>query len=300
MRSALLLGLTVLTVATALGCGDASTTSAYAGRRSSAVAAGEHDPDDVGDQSEDDGNPNADSLPPPPATPGTATGQLGVTLSNATPAVDLGEQIDIDVTIEPKGGFTGAANLTLTGAAADTVATFAPATVTLGAAPVTAKLTLKVPVTAVPSPAAGSTALVVTATAGTVVATANANFKINPKVKLTIPMNIDALRTTGTKFLNEWGTAFGATPTALKTQAGNPIVVTVFNADNKTHIVHGNNGFQHGSTTAGQEVQPNAFEMQNGAPRVRSLPPGANVNGYPHEGGAGQSAGFQISVVAAP
>jgi hypothetical protein len=225
-----------------------------------------------------------------------------VTLSSATPAVDLGEQIELTVTVEPKGGFKGEADLTATGLPAGVVATITPAKITLNTTAGTAKLLIKVPVNAVPSAPGTSSPLVVTARSASAPApaTANANFKVNPKLKLVIPVNIDALRSTGTKFLDQWGTSFGATPQPLQTQAGNGIVVTVFNADSKQHIVHGNNGFAHGDTTAGQEIKPNAFEMQNGAPRTRTLSPGANVNGYPHEGSAGASAGFRIQVNAVP
>jgi hypothetical protein len=90
----------------------------------------------------------------------------------------------------------------------------------------------------------------------------------------------------------------GATPQPLSTQTGNPIVFTVYNGDSVGHIVHGNNGFTHGDTAA--NIPPNSFEMLNGAPRTRTLAPGGTPNGYPHEGAAGASAGFQIRINAAP
>ena len=300
MRNALSLLVGVASLSLLAACGDASPSGGIARRPASALAGGVDDgqPSD-GETAPDPGNPNATTAPPAPTTPGQATGELGVTVSSATPAIDLGEQLEITVTVEPKSGFKGEAQLTLTGLPTGATGTFTPATVTLNTTPATAKLLLKVPVTAAPTAAGGSSPLVITAKAGAIAATANASFKINPKMKLTIPMNIDALRTTGTLFLDQWGPAFGANPTPLQTQAGNGIVVTVFNADSKAHIIHGNAGFAHGNTTAGQEVQPNAFELVNGAPRTRTFLPGASVNGYPHEGGAGASAGFRISVKAA-
>lgn len=303
MRNVLIVACVGMFAVSMVGCGDASSSSGIQrrGGAPSNIGGGVSDGEDDSDQdTPDTGNTNATTPPPAPTTPGTGAAAFDMALSTATPNVNLGEQVEITVTITPKAGATGDADLTVTGLPADATGTFAPAKVTLGAAPVTSKLTVKVPVTAVPSAPNTSSAIVVAAKQGTAQATANANFKINPAVKLTIPVNIDALRTTGTVYLDQWGTAFGANPQALKTQAGNGIVVTVFNADSKQHIVHGNNGFTHGSTTAGQEIQPNSFEMQNGAPRTRTLNVGANVNGYPHEGANGTSAAFRMSVVAAP
>ncbi len=302
MRTALIVAALGIACVSLSACGDASTSSGPLRRgNQSTIGGGVNDgQDDSSQNTPDQGNPNADAKPPAPTTPGTSTGEMGVTVANATPASDLGDKVDITVNVEPKAGFKGNADLSVTGLPAGVTATFSPTQAVLNTTAVPVKLTLTVAMTAVPSAAGASSALVITAKSGTVTATANANFKVNPKAKLTIPMNIDALRTTGTKFLDQWGTTFGANPTPLKTQTGNPIVFTVFNADSKQHIVHGNNGFAHGSTTAGQEVQPNAYEMLNGVPRTRSLPAGSNVNGYPHEGTNGTSAGFQIQVQAAP
>ncbi|MBS2016634.1 MAG: hypothetical protein JST00_27370 [Deltaproteobacteria bacterium] len=303
MRTALILAALGTFAVSLAACGDASTSAGTTRTRPpSQLGGGVDDGQDDSDQdTPDQGNPNANTPPPPPSGTGTTTGQLGLTLSTATPAAGLGDKVELTVNVEPKQGFTGNAELAVTGLPAGVTAAFAPTAANItGTAPVAVKLTLTVGLTAIPTAAGQSSALTITAKQGAINATVPANFKVNPTAKLTIPMNIDALRTTGTKFLDQWGKEFGAAPVALKTQTGNPIVFTVFNADSKAHIVHGNNGFTHGSTTAGQEVQPNAFEMLNGAPRTRSLPPGANVNGYPHEGANGQSAGFQIQVQAAP
>ncbi|CAN5833150.1 hypothetical protein BH11MYX4_BH11MYX4_43930 [soil metagenome] len=296
-----------------VACGDASSSSGVQRRPAPTLPGGDDGQESIGENAPDPGNPNADTPPPAPTTPGQSTGELGVALSSATPAIDLGDQLELTVTIEPKAGFKGDADLTATGLPEGATATFTPAKVTLNTTAVTAKLLFKVPVTAVPSAVGASSAVVVTATSGAVKASANASFKINPKLKLTIPLNIDALRSTGTKFLDQWGPAFGAAPTALKTQTGNPIVVTVFNADSKGHIVHGNAGFAHGATTyvdangvtQNALIAPKAFEPSvagnpASTPRTQTVAPGAAVNGYPHEGGAGASAGFQLSVVAAP
>lgn len=304
MRNALSLVVGVATLSLLVAaCGDASTSSGNQRRPNPTLLGNGVDDGQAtdGEDAVDKGNPNAGATPPPPTSAGTPGDAMALAVSTATPTVDLGGTTDVTVTITPKAGATGDADLTVTGLPAGASAAFVPAKVTLGTAPVTAKLTITVPVTATPTAPGGSAAVVVTAKVGTgTPATANMSFKTNPAAKLTIPLNIDALRSTGTLFLDQWGAAFGANPTPLQTQAGNGIVFTVYNADSKAHIVHGNNGFAHGSTTAGQEVQPNAFELQNAVPRTRTFLPGAAVNGYPHEGGAGPSAGFRFTVIAAP
>ncbi len=302
MRKALSLALLGIATASLFACSDAGVgTGGYASRRAGQPpppgSAQDHDPSDTdGADDTDPGNPNANTPPPAPNEQGTTAGQLGVSLSTNTPAVDLGQSIDIDVTIDPKNGFNGTVELSATGVPAGATATFTPASVAASTAPVKAKLSIKAALTAVPSAPNTSSAIVVSAKSGSITATANANFKINPKATLTIPMNIDALRAAnmGTVYRDEWGATFGANPTPLKTQAGNGIVFTVFNADSKSHIVHGANGFAHGDTN--NPIAPNAFEMQNGAPRTRTLNVGANVNGYPHEGANGPSASFRIQI----
>ncbi len=300
MRKALVLGLLTLGTLVMFGCSDDGGTGGYAMRRNNAPPpAGT--PEEHGDDAEDEDkndptNPNADTTPPPPGGTGTTTGNFGIALANNTPAVDLGDKIEIDVTVDAKNGFKGDVDVTATGLPAG--ATAAPLKISVTGATATGKLAISADVTAVPSAAGQSSALTITAKSGTATATAPANFKINPRVKLTIPLNIDALRAAQTTYRDEWGTAFGATPTPLKTQAGNPISVVVFNADSKQHIIHGENGFAHGSTTAGNEIKPNAYEMTNGQPRVRNLNPGVNARGYPHDGAQGVGASFRISVQA--
>jgi hypothetical protein len=304
MRRAVCLLLLGIATASTFACSDGTqlTSGAYAARRGSTgspPAPGSQEQHDDGDtdgaDEADPGNPNADEQPTAPSSQGTTAGGLAVSLGNATPAVDLGKTVDIDVSVQPKDGFTGSVTLSATGLPAGATATFAPATITVGASAVTAKLTISAPITTVPSAPNTSSAIVITAKSGAVTATANANFRVNPRATLTIPMNIDALRAAaGTVYRDEWGSAFGATQAPLSTQIGNGIVFTVFNADSKPHIIHGANGFAHGDTA--NPIQPNAFEMTNGQPRTRTLNVGANVNGYPHEGANGPSVSFRIRV----
>jgi hypothetical protein len=304
MRRAVSLLLLGIATASVFACSDGTqlTSGAYGARRGntgSPPAPGSQEQHDDGDtdgaDDSDPGNPNADEQPTAPATPGSTTGAIAVTVDNATPTVDLGKSVDINVTVRPSDGFTGNVALSATGLPAGATATFSPTSLTLGATAMSAKLTISAPLTTTPSAPNTSSALVITAKAASLTGTANANFRVNPRATLTIPMNIDALRAAaGTVYRDEWGAAFGATQQPLSTQVGNGIVFTVFNADSKPHIIHGANGFAHGDTA--NPIQPNAFELTNGQPRTRTLNVGANVNGYPHEGANGPSVSFRIRV----
>ncbi|MDB4933342.1 MAG: hypothetical protein JWP87_314 [Labilithrix sp.] len=301
MRKALLALLPVLALATVsvAGCGDASSSTGIQRSRGATKAIpdpGEpqdHDPN-TPDEPADAPNPNANTPPPAPATPGTVAGELGVTLSTATPATDLGTSLDLTVTVEPKAGFKGDAALSVTGLPTGATATFVPEKVTLNTTPVTSKLTIKVLASAAPSATGAASALVVkAASTGTtpVEATANANFKINPKITMTIPVNVDAMRAAvGTRYVDGWfGPMFGSAPQPLQTQAGNPITVVVKNADSVAHIVHGNAGFVHGDTN-------NPVPAGGTDPKNRTLAAGVNTSGYLHEGQNGTSESFRISV----
>jgi hypothetical protein len=302
MRNALLVALLpvlALTTVSVVGCGDASSsTGIQRSRGGSAIPAPgsneEHDPS-LPDEPSDDPNPNASTPPPAPTTTGTAAAGLEVALSTATPATDLGTKTDVTVTVTPKTGFTGAVTLTATGLPAGATATFNPASVTLGAAPMTSVMSLTVPATATPSAAGAASAIVVKAASGATEATANANFKVNPKITMTIPVNADALRAAvGVKYVDGWfGPTFGTAPAPLTTQAGNPIAVVVKNADSVAHIVHGNAGFVHGDT--GNPVPAGGTD-----PKTRTLAAGVNTSGYLHEGANGTSVSFRITVNTAP
>jgi hypothetical protein len=311
MRNALLVAIPVLALASLsmIGCGDASSSTGIQRNRGPSAgipAAGEaqtHDPN-APDEAADPANPNASTPPPAPATPGTVAGTLAVTVDNATPATDLGTSIDLTVTVEPKAGFKGEAGLTVTGLPTGATGTFAPPSVTLNTTPVTSKLTIKVAASTAPSAAGAASAIVIKATSpavngGTATeASANANFKVNPKITMTIPVNADAMRAAvGTRYVDGWfGPMFGSAPAPLQTQVGNPIVVVVKNADSVPHIVHGNAGFVHGDTA-------NPVPAGGIDPKTRTLNPAngtLNTSGYLHEGANGTSESFRITVNAIP
>ena len=126
----------------------------------------------------------------------------------------------------------------------------------------------------------------------------NANFKVNPKLTMTIPVNAAALIAAGggTKYVDGWaGPALGTAPTALQTQVGNNIQLVVVNKDSTARIVHGNAGFIHGDTNA--PVPPNGTD-----PKVRTAAPGLTTSGYLHgeANNNGTAASFRITVNTAP
>ena len=299
MRNALLLAIAGLATVTLFACGDASSSTNQRGVGGAAIPPEGtdqmHDPNAPSNQPADPVNPNATTPPKPPASTGTPAATLAVAVSTATPTADLGTATEIDVTITPKSGATGTATLSVTGLPTGATAAFVPPSVALGTTAVTSKLTITVPMTAAPSAAGAASALVITATDGAVVATANANFKVNPKINMTIPVNADALRAAvGTRYVDGWGgAAIGTVPAPLQTQTGNPITVVVKNLDSVAHIVHGNAGFIHGDTA--NPVAPGQIDPKN-----RTLAPGVNTSGYLHDGANGTSESFRITVNTAP
>lgn len=289
----------------AVGCGDASSTGAIRGGIPKPGDPTAHDPNDVDQGGTDEGNPNAAAPPPPAADPGGQGTAFSLALSATNPAVDLGAKTSIDVTVTQVGTFAGDVDLTATGLPAGVTAVFTPAKVTVGATPVVAKLEIASDYTAVPSAVGAVVPLQIMAKSGSDQTTANANFKVNPRLTLTVPLNVDALRQAGVgaQFRNEWGTAFGTTPVTMKTQTNNGIVVVVRNADSAPHIVHGAGAFPHGDTA--RPIPPNDYEtLADGTMRTRTLTPTAttpvNVSGYPHDGADGPSVSFRMTVQAAP
>ena len=305
MRTALVAA--CLGLFTLAACGDAGTEGGLVRHNVTNPTPGAtdtHDPNDPGNQNNGaPGDPSTQQPPSAPTTSGTSSGSFDVALDNNAPAADLGTKLDLKVTVTPKSGFTGTADLAVTGLPTGVTAVFNPTSVTLNTTPVTSTLSLSVPITT-PTSGATPSGLVVTATSGQTKATANANFKVNAKMQIEIPLNVNALRQASVRYVDNWsanlvgGSAIGAQKQPLLTQTGNPIAVTVYNADSASHIVHGQNGFAHGDTS--NPVQPMSMEMQNGAPRVRNLAVGVNSQGYPHDGTNGVGASFQIQVSASP
>lgn len=294
MRQAVLASVLALLSFPFLGCGDASEP-AGGGRRGAGVPSdpAQHDATDPGDQDNGTPDPSATSKPSAPSDPGKPATTFSIAVDNVTPQVNLGDAVELVMTLTPMSGATGQATLTVSGLPAGVTATFMPATVTIGAAPVTAKVSLKADFTAAPT--ANGTPVVVNAVSSAGTATANANFKVNNAVTLTIPVNIDALNMAG-KQTAAYGSAFTGAAAAPTFRAG--AAVTVYNADSAPHIIHGQSGFAHGDT--GNPIAATSFEMQSGQKRVRTLAAGTTPNGYLHTQGtidpSGTNAPFAFKV----
>jgi hypothetical protein len=296
MRVLLPLAMVAVVAVPLVGCGDANsgdlTHRVRRGTPAPGAIEGHDDGDLEGANDADEGNANASGTANAPATLGQGNAQFSLALSANTPTLGLQDSLTIDVTVEGKNGFNSPVAITVAGLPPG--ASAAPVTASAGAP---AKLVLATAATAVPTTA--DVPLVITGTASGLTATANANFKIAPRVLVTIPVNVQALGAAQTIYRDEYGAAFGATQQVLRTQPGNGIVVSVFNADSKPHIVHGVGGFQHGNNNA--PIPANSPEMNGANPRTRTFNVGASGGGYPHDmQQSGPGASFRIKVEAAP
>jgi hypothetical protein len=220
-----------------------------------------------------------------------------VSLSSTSPTVDLGQSVDVDVTVTPVGDFAGTVALGVTGLTPGVNA--APVSVSVASTIATAKLTLTADVTANVTPRDMTVPITVTATSGSSVVKTLATFKVMPKLTIYIPRNVEALyNAPGGPLRAEWGEAFGPNNKPLRTQADNPIVISIFNNDTKPHIIHGPSAaFPHGDLNA--PIQPNAFEMKAGAIRTRTLKVGDSATAYIHGENNSQNASFKVAVAAA-
>jgi hypothetical protein len=237
-----------------------------------------------------------------PAPEPTSTGEFTLTLGTPALEVGLGDSVEIPVTVTMAEEFNGDVDLGVTGLTPGvTVETVTLATASDHAEKTTTtKLVVSASVTSFVTPKDTTVPITVTATSGKATATAPATFKVLPKVTLYIPMNVQALyQAAGGPLRPEWGEAFGPNNQPMRTQVGNGIAVTVFNRDSKAHILHGPGGaFPHGEFNGG--IQPNSYEMKNGAPRVRTMNVGNSAVGYIHGEPNSTNAQWKMVVAATP
>lgn len=253
---------------------------------------GEHDPgsNDPGSNATTEESAAAEAAPAAPTGTATTSGGFKATLSTATPASDLGEKVSFDVTIEQQATFTGKVDLVAEKLPTGVTATFEPAQVDVGATPVKSKVTLTTAIDAAP----GSTEITVKGTSGAQMATAPANFKVNNVVTMKVPVNINAMRTTGNVVVDAYGVEFGKSPKAIGA-AGQKTLVKVQNLDSTTHIIHSGGEFGHGDQ-GNPMAAGGGFELAGGQPRMRSLSSGSTANGYLHEGQNGTSVSWTVRV----
>jgi hypothetical protein len=290
--------------AVAAGCsaseGDKTASSSLAGSRGTPI----------GGRLNDGGTP-------------TDPGPFAIALASSSPSVNLGEKVLLDVTITPVEGFNADLELTVSGLPIGVTAAPVRVVIDPNAATTTATIAINAAVTSFVTPkdttvpitiTAKKAAPVIDADAGpadvdagvvreeeeTPAATATANFKVIPKVTLFIPKDVALLYDApGGPLRAEWGEAFGPNNQPLRTQAGNGIVVSIFNNDTTAHIIHGPGGaFPHGDFD--HPIQPSAFEMLNGVVRTRTLNVGDTAVGYVHGEPNSFNATFKIAVAATP
>lgn len=224
-------------------------------------------------------------------------GSFAIALASTTPTVNLGETVSVDVTITPADGFVGTVSLDVAGLS--TGVTSAPVSVAVSSGiSTTVRLELVAAVTADVTPRDATIPITVKATSGAAETTASASFKVMPYLTIYIPRDIAALyQAPGGPLRAEWGEAFGPNNKPLRTQPGNPIVISIFNNDTKPHVLHGpTNAFPHGDLN--NPIQPNSFEMKNGAVRTRTLKVGDSATPYVHGEPNSTNASFKVSVAA--
>jgi hypothetical protein len=227
-----------------------------------------------------------------------SAGPFSITLASATPTVNLAASVTVGVAVTPAQGFTGTVDLKVTGL--PTGVTAAPVSVPVATGAATATIVLTAAATAYVTPVNTTVPITIVATSGDGQATATANFTVAPKITIHIPNNVEALyNAPGGPLRAEWGEAFGPNNQPLRTQVGNPIEITIFNDDDSQHIIHGPNAaFPHGDFNA--PIQPNAFEMKNGAPRVRTMKVGDSATAYIHGEPNSTNASFKVVIAATP
>jgi hypothetical protein len=230
----------------------------------------------------------------PEAALSTPAGEFSITLASTASALGLGEKVEIDVTVASAAAFAGSVDLKVTGLSQGVTA--APVSVSLATGSARTKLTLDAAVTANVTPKNTTVPISVVATSGGETATAAATVQVLPRVTIYIPRDVQTLYTApGGPLRPEWGEAFGPNNKPLRTQADNPIVISIFNNDTKPHIIHGpNTAFPHGDFNS--PIQPNAFEMKNGAVRTRTMKVGDSATGYIHGEPNSTNATFKVAV----
>jgi hypothetical protein len=231
-------------------------------------------------------SPDATNVPPgttpsgtsptgaPPAVMTTGgTGSIDVSVATA-PAAELASKNQVQVTVTPKNGFTGPVTLGTTGLPAGIAGTFDRASVQVGAAPVTANLSVNVPSNA----KAGDLSFAVTANAGGVMAQVAASMTIKSVITLHIPADAEANQ--GSQD-NPRTDSFGAFPVVLARESL-PVTLNIVNDDSTGHIIHGPGNF-HGDI--GNPIQPGQ------ADRPRTIRSAQTIDFYLHDQGEGGNDG---------
>lgn len=239
----------------------ASTFSLFAGLTTGCLqsygTAGE--PADMAQASGSD-DPNHPAAPPigdpsPPEAPAdlagsvaidgfVSTGTASVTLDSATATLRLNEKKPITITINGNGA-SGTASFALLGAPAGVTATFNPATVTVGASPVTTVMTVSAASDMDPI---ANVAGMVQVTIGSAPNTTTFGMTVLPELVVVIPTGVD--------IANNNPLVFGAATIPVKL-IGTGTKITFVNQDGIQHRIHSDG-------TGGLDHQPNNMAANGG------------------------------------
>jgi hypothetical protein len=200
-----------------------------------------------------------DLTPPPVLVDGGSTGTLSITLDKTTSSLRLNETMVINVTVTPNGQ-TGSAALSLANAPTGVTATFVPATVTLGSAPVTSVMTVTAASDMTPI---ANVAAAVTATVGASASTTTYGVTVIPKLVIHIPNN------TGVNANNHAVAGFPKN-IAVKLPASNMLPVDFYNDDSVEHEIHAD------GNSLGMSHEPGALTANGGNLIVNGTDTGLN------------------------
>lgn len=279
----------VLGAALLVACADTTTTSSTSRGRKTVVGASSGAPDDA-----DDGDGEGPGTTTPGAsssgasgtpatssgasgTPVTAAGSFDIILDKQTVSADMTEPLKVQVTVEPKNGFTGAVKLSAVGAVGDAVISFDKTEVQLAGAAATAIMTVTTKTTTAPADYPVKIAGAGTAGGAPVSREADVKLTVNPQLTLAIKMN-----PSNTDYMD----APKQIPVAVGGAAS--VKIRIVNQDSTGHIIHaGSPGFAHGNTGA---------PVPNGGtdPTNRSVQAGSNYAFYLHDVGATQGSPYTI------
>jgi hypothetical protein len=281
----------VLGAALLVACADTTTTSTTSRGRKTVVGSSSGAADDGDDGADDEGTSgttrgSSGTTTPTGATASssgssgttpTAGGSFDIILDKQTVSADMAQTMKVQVTVEPKNGFSGPVKLSAVGAVGDASITFDKTELQLSGAAATAMMTVTTKTTTAPADYPVKVAAAGSAGSTPVSREAEVKLTVNPTLTLAIKMNpsttdyIDAPKTI---------------PVAVGTAAN--VKVRFVNQDSTGHIIHaGSPGFPHGNTNS---------PIPNGGtdPTARAVQAGSTYAFYLHDVNATSGSQYRI------
>jgi hypothetical protein len=279
----------VLGAALLVACADTTTTSSSSRGRKTVVGASSGTADDAdGDDGENTdpttrgasssgGSGTPVSSSGASGTPATAAGTFDIILDKQTVSADMTEPLKVQITVEPKNGFTGAVKLSAVGAVGDAVISFDKTEVQLAGAAATAIMTVTTKTTTAPADYPVKIAGAGTAGGAPVSREADVKLTVNPQLTLAIKMN-----PSNTDYIDAPKTI----PVAVGGAAS--VKIRFVNQDSTGHIIHaGSPGFPHGNTN-------NPVPNGGTDPTARSVQAGSSYAFYLHDVNATSNSQYRI------